>query len=287
MMRSTVRWDLDLVATSSICQKGDESGTTTTLFRREPIIQPDGTIARVPIVSGNSLRGALRRAAEELFRDAIGYEGQIPLSAAHTLRNGGALVKSSGDGLTGRRRQRLRSLVPPVSIFGGNGGGQPPIDGCLQVGKVIPHVKETAHITNRPPPKVLLSQFELRSLERYSRFDDTLTRGFPNEASGDDDGRDTMLMRYEIETLPAGTQFETFLRLDRVTPLELSFFTDVWNTFAETGYLGGRTASGHGRFRVQSTRRILSGDPNPVDVDWRGELAPQSADIIEALSWLT
>ncbi len=149
-MRSTVRWDVELTALSSISQKGEESETTTTLFRREPILQPDGRKVLVPVVSGNSLRGALRRTAEELFRDVIGYERQIPLSAAHALRNGGNLSKVAGDSLTGRRRQRLRELVPPISLFGGNGGGAPPIDGCLKVGKVVPRVKETESIMSRP-----------------------------------------------------------------------------------------------------------------------------------------
>ncbi|MFF2028147.1 hypothetical protein ACFVW2_41070, partial [Streptomyces sp. NPDC058171] len=171
MMRSTVRWDVELTALSSISQKGEDSGTTTTLFRRELVIQPDGKPVLVPIVSGNSLRGGLRRIAEELFRDVIGYEGQIPLSAAHALRNGGSLTKVTGDGLTGRRRQRLRELVPPIGVFGGNGGGQPPIDGCLKVGKVIPRVRETETIMTRAYDGRLMSQFELVSLESYSRFD--------------------------------------------------------------------------------------------------------------------
>ncbi len=59
-----------------------------------------------------------------------------------------------------------------------------------------------------------------------------------------------MLMRFEVETLPAGTRFETFLRLDRATPLEISFFTDVWGRFARDGFLGGRSAIGHGRVRA-------------------------------------
>ncbi|WP_368680501.1 hypothetical protein R1X32_09775 (plasmid) [Rhodococcus opacus] len=289
MMRSTVRWDVELTALSSISQKGEDSGTTTTLFRREPVIQPDGRPVLVPIVSGNSLRGGLRRIAEELFRDVIGYEQQIPLSAAHALRNGGSLTKVTGDGLTGRRRQRLRELVPPIGVFGGNGGGQPPIDGCLKVGKVIPRVRETETIMTRAYDGRLTSQFELVSLESYSRFDDTDTRTFPESSAGGGAGKDvgtSMLMRFEVETLPAGTRFETFLRLDRATPLEISFFTDVWGRFARDGFLGGRSAIGHGRVRVESDRVVLAG-PDPQSVDWRVELAPLRDEVIEALCWLT
>ncbi|MBT2269011.1 RAMP superfamily CRISPR-associated protein [Rhodococcus erythropolis] len=292
-MRSTVRWDVELTALSSISQKGEESETTTTLFRREPILQPDGRKVLVPVVSGNSLRGALRRTAEELFRDVIGYERQIPLSAAHALRNGGNLSKVSGDGLTGRRRQRLRELVPPISLFGGNGGGAPPIDGCLKVGKVVPRVKETESIMSRPYPGVLMSQFELMSLESYSRFDDAGTKSFPAlfdadtvPGSGTSAHQTSMLMRFEVETLPAGTHFETFLRLDRATDRDIAFFSDVWERFSRDGFLGGRSAIGHGRVRAESELTVLTG-PGPQVADWRAELEPLREDVIEALGWLT
>ncbi|MFH5211732.1 RAMP superfamily CRISPR-associated protein [Antrihabitans spumae] len=289
-MRSSVRWDVELIALSSISQKGEDSGTTTTPFRREPVIQPDGTVALVPTVSGNSLRGALRRIAEELFREQFCYEGQISLSAAHALRNGGSLTKVSGDGLTGRRRQQLRELVPPIAVFGGNGGGQPPIDGCLKVGKVVPRIRETESIVTRPFPGPLLSCFEIFSLESYSRFDDTVTREFPEPIAVPDEKKaqsmDSMLMRFEVETLPAGTHFETFLRMDRATPIEVSFFGDVWERFARDGSLGGRSSIGHGRVRVESQRVVLAGrEPEPVD--WRAELGPRRDDVITALGWLT
>lgn len=291
MTRATIRWDVDLVALSSITQKGEASGTTTTLFRRESVIQPDGTPVLVPVVSGNSLRGGLRRTAEELFREAIGYEGKIPLSAAHALRNGGTLVKVTGDGLSGRRRLQVRELVPPLSVFGGNGGGHRPLDGCLKVGKVVPHIRETTHILARPHPGVLLSQFELMSLESYSRFDDADNREFadlPAAAQETTDSRpaESMLMRFEAETLPAGTQFETFLRLDRATPVEIAFFEEVWNRWARDGALGGRSAIGHGMVHATAERRVLAG-PAPRSVDWRALLVPHRTEIIEALGWLT
>ncbi len=49
-MTSTVHWDLDIYALSSISHKDDSTSTTTALFRREEVIQPDGT--------GNSFRSS-------------------------------------------------------------------------------------------------------------------------------------------------------------------------------------------------------------------------------------
>ena len=164
------------------------------------------------------------------------------------------------------------------------------IDGCLKVGKVVPRIRETESIVIRPFQGPLLSCFEIFSLESYSRFDDTVTREFPEPIAVPDEKKaqsvDSMLMRFEVETLPAGTHFETFLRMDRATPIEVSFFSDVWERFARDGFLGGRSSIGHGRVRVESQRVVLAGS-EPEPVDWRGELGPRRDDVIAALGWLT
>ena len=109
------------------------------LLRREMVLTPAGTPLHVPIVSGNGLRGRLRRIGEELLRDVLQYEQQLPLSAAHALRGGGSLAKTTGEPLSGRRLHTLRELIPQVGVFGCAAGGRI-IDGCLQVGKVVPHL---------------------------------------------------------------------------------------------------------------------------------------------------
>lgn len=286
-MTSTLRWQLDITAVSAISHRGEHSATTTTLFRREKILQPNGSAALVPIVSGNSFRGALRRIGEELLRDALAYEGLLSLSAAHTLRNGGSLTKVTGEPLSGERLHRLRALNPQISVFGGSGGGRM-IDGCLRVGKVIPHVLETDHLMTRPAPdRAVLSQFDTMALERYSRFDDSTDHDFPTVARTDEaSGDGSSLMRYEIETLPAGTRFESFLRLDRATDLDVAFFADVVDTFVESGTIGGRTAIGHGLVRTRFKRTLLAGD-EPNELDWRAHLREHRDEALAVMEALT
>ena len=98
------------------------------------------------MISGNTFRGRLRRVGEELLREALAYDGLLPAGVAHALRGGGALTKTGREPLSGARLARLRQLVPQLGVFGGAGGGSI-IDGSLIVHKVIPHVRETAHIT--------------------------------------------------------------------------------------------------------------------------------------------
>ena len=229
-MTSTVHWDLDIYALSSISHKDDSTSTTTALFRREEVIQPDGTGELVPIISGNSFRGTLRRIGEELLRDVLDYEGTLSLPAAHTLRSGGALRKTKGEPLSGNRLEHARNLIPLIGVFGGNSSSTM-IKGRAQIGKVVPRVKETEHIMSRPSKLPLLSQFELLGIERYSRFDDSDTADFPSTAAAESDAESpatgSHLMRYEVETLPAGTTFESWIRLTRATDLQIAFFTDV------------------------------------------------------------
>lgn len=280
-MTSTVHWDLDMTALSSISHKDDGTNTTTALFRREPVIQPDGAEELVPIVSGNSFRGALRRIGEELMRDVLEYEGSLSLPAAHTLRSGGALRKVNGEPLSGSRLERLRSLIPQIAVFGGSTTGTM-IKGRLQVGKVVPRVKETAHILTRPATFPLSGQFELMGIERYSRFDDSDSGDFP-QPSGDNAKSTGHLMRYEIETLPAGTQFESWSRMTRATGDQIAFFTEVLKVFAESGRLGGRQAIGHGMIRLDSDQHVLGGAP-VEDVDWRESLLRHKDEAVSALA---
>lgn len=278
-MTATVHWAGELTARSSIVHAGDTRGTAT-LLRRETIATPQG-LELIPLISGNAVRGRLRRIGEELLRDTLELEGTLPLTAAYALRNGGSLHKSGGNPLSGRRRAEIRTLVPQIGVFGCAASGTI-IDGCLQVGKAIPHVSETEHITGIESD---VSAFDLVQLETYSHTDDLNDHAAPtlDPATVDDTGPadDSNQMRYSIETFPAGTRFSTHFRLDRATDLQIAFFTDILTTFAATGRLGGRLAIGHGLISLDTQTEIVGGWYEPLD--WRHHLLDQRADIIDAL----
>lgn len=295
MSLSTTRWDGTLTALSSISHASDTRGTIT-LLRRELIAQPDGRLVHVPIVSGNTLRGRLRRVGEELLRDVLAYEGKLQPAAAHALRGGGSLAKTSHEPLSGSRLARLRELVPQIGVFGAAGGGTI-IDGALAVGKVVPHVLETNHITGAGAS---LSAFSATQIEAYTRQDDngshdfsvtsaTPTAGLLFDTDGDPQpstkAAPSQQMRFNIETFPVGTVFSTWLRLHRPSPLELAFFLDVLASFTSDARLGGRVAIGHGHVHV-----ALTPQPAPAVAelpDWRAVVAERSEEALEALAGLT
>ena len=167
-MTATITWAGTITAASSVAHGGETRGTIT-LLRRELIVQPDGAAVYIPVISGNAFRGRLRRIGEELTRDILRYEGQLPLPAAHALRGGGSLAKTSAEPLSGQRLYQLRSLVPQIGVFGCAAGGRI-IDGCLQVGKVLPHVAECAHLI--PAARGSRPAFTATQIETYVRQDD-------------------------------------------------------------------------------------------------------------------
>ena len=289
----TTRWDGTLTALSSIAHGGETRGTIT-LLRRELISAPNGDLVHVPIVSGNTLRGRLRRVGEELLRDAVGYEGLLHPAAAHALRGGGSLAKTGHEPLSGSRLQQLRELVPQIGVFGAAGGGTI-INGALDVGKVVPHLSETTHITGVSTTR---SAFTGTQLEAYTRQDDGDGHDFAGVITAsetgagllfDDTGRPEPVLRgsnqmlFHIETFPAGTMFSTWIRLRRPSPLEMAFFLEVLDNFRDDGRLGGRVGIGHGQVRVS-----LSADATtPQDLpDWRTVVDQNRDEILNALQGL-
>lgn len=273
-MTATLTWQVAITAIDSICHAGQTRGTDT-LLRREYVITDKG-IEPVPVISGNALRGRLRRSAEEMWCDALGLEGELTVAAAYALRNGGSLYKTGLEPLTGRRRAELRERIIPLAVFGA-AIGDAIVDGCLQVGKVYPVAKETERITGIAAQH---SVFDLIQLEEYSRLDDV------DQAASSDHDHAGNQMRFGIETFPAGTQFATRIQLTRATDAQISFVHELLDRYAATGQLGGRLASGHGRIRFEpGAPTMISGAVDPVE--WRTYTRDHRDEIAAAMEALT
>ncbi|MDV6247034.1 hypothetical protein [Rhodococcus opacus] len=278
-MSVTRLWEVEMTARSPISHRGELIGTTA-IGRRMKVLQQDGSVELVPVISGNSFRGVLRRIGEELLRDVLGYEGQLPLAVAHTLRNGGAIVKTQAEPITGRRLHQLRELVPLLSVFGGAIGAAP-IDGCLRVGHVVPIVTEAMPILRRTYEEPIPSRFDIEALESYSHLDDVTAghAGTTVDLDAGAGGSGSPVMRYDIETLAPGTRFESWVQLVRGSVLDHAFLSDVLVEFTWSGWLGGRSGIGHGQIATTL-------NPPPEGgrgVDWREIVSARRNEALEAL----
>lgn len=264
-----ITWSGTATATSSISH-GSETRGLVTMLRRETIIGPDHTPVPIPLISGNALRGRLRRTAEELLCQVLDYRGKLTVAAAAAVRSGGALTKTSADAISGTKLKQLRELVPLIGVFGTAGAGRI-IDGCLQVGKLIPHTTETAHLLHHTSA---LSTRDITQIETYSRVDDTATHDTHTDQIA------TSQLQYRLETFRAGTTFDVWLNLSNPTPTEAAFFSDVLALYSTHATIAGRGGIGHGRLRLALS---CTGTP---EGDWRTPTAAHAGAAIDALNQL-
>ncbi len=270
MTLATIRFAVDILALSSIVHSQDRSDAdgadTVALFRREKILTPDGRTTRVPIVSGNSFRGVLRRIGEELTAGILNYEDKLPIPAAHLLTNGGRLGKTNRP-ITDEQEHELKELLPIIGVFGGSVSARI-LSGRLTVGKVLPEFSELQHLLHRPPQSALRPAILSMSEDPYAHLGDHNSTA-PAVAVPPDDENQSRTRRNEknsplgifrVETLPAGTRLQTWAQLTNANANEVSFFCDVLNAFAERGHLGGRSAVGHGSITATVTPTVLRGD---------------------------
>jgi len=280
----SVHWDIDIVATSSIVHREDYNAIgsdTFALLRREKIVAPDGAMLQVPVISGGSFRGVLRRIGEQLTATVLNYEASLPIAAAHLLTNGGRLAKAAHP-LTDEEERRLKALLPQIAVFGGAASARV-MSGLLSVGKVLPEFAELVHLLPRPPHGTPSSAVRAVAEESFSHLDDRgAATGVPRSAEEQDKG--TPLGHFSVETLPAGTRLQTWARLANATPVQATFFRDILNQFATNGHLGGRSAAGHGTVTAQLAMTTLRGEF--AESDWAAELAQHRDDTLAALSRL-
>lgn len=175
----TLVFEGTMTALTSISHIGDSHGVNSKL-RREKVIQPNGAVEEIPIISGNAMRGILRDRGMLHMLKQLGYgvndeTGEVKglsLSAFYFLFSGGALTKDLGNrGLDVDEARRWRSLIPLVAVFGGAMGNQI-MPGKAKIGKAIPICTETAHIIPERFLGGVDSVWELCQEEAYTRRDD-------------------------------------------------------------------------------------------------------------------
>jgi hypothetical protein len=237
-----------------------ESAGNATLVRRMPIVSLPG-MPRVPCVSGNALRGVLRRA---IMRDLLARCGldraSLPAPAWDrlyaALANGGHL-ETSETGVDPDAIRELRASLPPLSALGAALYSWM-LPGHLSVGILWPACAETvaAGLVLDGPDPVLPAEDLVHELSHVRHVD---REHQSPELSG------VTPMPTTMEALATGTRLESRVTFARhATALERGA---VAHGLSLVRALGGRSGSGLGS----------------VDVDWM----PDHEDQLRAyLAWL-
>ncbi len=224
-----------LTAKTPIHHGGDEStGARSTLRRMKYIV--DGKRIDIPVISGNSIRGVLRRMTMAHMLETIGYGQLKSLKAYHMLFAGGTLESVSSDdsgNLNLELRRYMRESIPALSVFGSAIGNQM-IEGKMKCGFAIPQCSELG----------------TGDISIYSTLADDFTTRRDDMHGEREEGDAAHQMIVNIETFAPGTQFNhmfTLLDCNEIESGVLAMAIALWN---ERPYAGGKSGIGYGELML-------------------------------------
>lgn len=220
---------------SPLSHTGQNDGTYS-IFRRLTIFL-NNQEHRVPILSGNSIRGQLRRVLmADLIKKLDLTISDINDDIYYTLFVGGRLKKGQRQKVNDIKPTEVREAIPPLSILG-SVVAQKVMPGKLICGMAVPIAEETNEMTGIESN---ISIYSLTEEIPYSRRDDLEEK--------QEKPKDKAQMQYHIEVIKAGTKLSHFFALSNETNIEIAAFWRGVRLLGESGHLGGMRAKGHGRF---------------------------------------
>ncbi len=222
-----------------------ETLSTISQFKREKTLFR-GKIVEIPVISGNALRGIMRRRGSYWLMEMLGIrKDELDEDVQHALFSGGMLKKGAGGGTIDMNFiKKLRTMLPLMSIFGTT-IGQQMIGGKLDVGQLIPISCQTAIRTG------IESNISIHSLldeVAYTRRDD-----MEDKTKGNDKEAQKQQMRYQTEVLAAGTQFYHYFTLKDCNEIERGAFMSTLYQFMQYPKIGGMGGRGFGMIKMDYT----------------------------------
>lgn len=210
---------------------------TDAKFRRLKFIGPDGRPFHVPVVSGNSIRGLLRRCAARTIIDVCGIEPRsLSVTAFDLLHSGGGIAAGSTSGVAFPvdELRQARATLPPLALFGGAVHGHI-LQGQVMVDMAVPICQETAPWTGEESG---VSLWDLVQEIPYTHRDDR----------DDRDEKSNVQMRYSVECLVPGTRLRHGAHLTTDDEVAVGCWWDAVARLAGERRVGGMGAVGHGAF---------------------------------------
>lgn len=244
-------------AISQIYSGGDEKTGITLGLNRLKYLLDDGESIEVPYVSGNEVRGFLRRLTFADFCELAGYEIDLKTISGkalfHTLMSGGILqaVEEKVSGTIDLSfKAKLYKSCPPARLFGFSFGNQM-LEGHLKVSNMIPICVELEKFfpfdiwNDKFPGQVSFkprSIYELLGVTFQTRRDDLREeRGEKEQA---------VQMKVEHEVFCPGSTFNHELIIEDPNELILSTVSRIISLWQAKPYIGGKSSIGFGNINI-------------------------------------
>ena len=247
-----------------------ETASTGSYF--QTVLTADG---RVPVITGNSVRGQLRDSMAAHLLDTLSEGSLIPVKVSKDVFN----ILFSGGNINGAMKddvgkaKTIRAHFPLVSLMGG-GLGDMIMAGKLICSFAYPVCKETESITWHS----LIDEME------FTRTDDGKNdqlAAYMQDAGEEKTAKASTQMRYSVQYMAAGTEFvQDFIFLDGTTELELGAFYAGLLQWFKVPRLGGIAAKGFGLFDAELVGQELSVKNGTVAIGAPGKLIEKYEDLI-------
>jgi len=240
-----------LTALSPVFHGGNEKTGSTVLLNRLKFIVDDKPID-VPIISGNGVRGRLRRLLTRDFLEKVGYQMDLSQKSYqklyHTLFAGGVLTSAEEESASGTidlsLKSKLIKYVLPLRMFGASYSNQM-IEGRILVGHMLPICKELKEYTGIDSD---ISFYQLITRAFQTRRDEL--RSGPRE----DEEDETVQMIIDYECFAPGTKFHHEFILTTSTEseaLDLSTLYRAIELWKQAPTIGGKSSVGFGKLKIE------------------------------------
>lgn len=235
MTYGMVRMPGMVTALSPLSHNGDTPGGNATRLRHQ-VMMVDGVQRKIPYVSGNAVRGYLRRRAMTDMLRRIGYAVDTAEAGGkrlwHAMYSGGILQAASGMDLAAKRR--VYDTIPMLRLFGWAWGNQM-IESKMKVANMMPVCSELDGGDNPPIRRCTHTIYHTRRDDR--------------QVESDDGGSSQMI--YNTEVFVAGTKFRHEFAIEDPTDLDVSALRHVIDLWRAYPTIGGKSAIGLGNVDIQ------------------------------------
>jgi CRISPR/Cas system CSM-associated protein Csm3 (group 7 of RAMP superfamily) len=244
-----------LTALSPIFHGGNEKTGSVVLLNRLKFIA-NGKPVDVPIVSGNQVRGRLRRLLSRDFLELAEY--QLDLSQKkhqklyHTLFAGGVLtaVEEEESGVVDLNlKSRVVKYILPIRLFGASYANQM-VEGRVLIGHMLPVCKELKEFTGIDSD---VSFYQLITRMFQTRRDELRVASKSGE---EEEEEEKVQMIVEYECFAPGTRFYHEIALETTSEgeeLDLSTLYRAIELWRQKPFIGGKSSIGFGKLRIEYT----------------------------------
>jgi CRISPR/Cas system CSM-associated protein Csm3 (group 7 of RAMP superfamily) len=247
-----------LTALSPVFHGGSEKTGSVVLLNRLKFIV-DGKPTDVPIISGNQVRGRLRRLLTADFLELAGYKMDLGQKSYqklyHTLFAGGVLEaveeESESAVVDLNLKFRVVKYILPLRLFGCSYANQM-IEGRVLVGHMLPVCRELRDYIGVDSD---ISFYQLIARAFQTRRDELRVARVEDEEQA-------VQALVEYECFAPGTRFYHELRLETGREEELLDLSTLYRAvelWRENPFIGGKGSVGFGKLKIEYEW------PRPVD----------------------